>query len=147
MSRVFASTVLAVSCWVAGVSLASAATVSPQSGEVLANSGTGFTLVSATTELKAGGQLLVRPGGSAVIQYENGCSLRVGSDRVWVIQDKPPCEPGRALDLTARMNGGSLKDSPEAPAAFPWLVVPVIGGGIVACVIYCGGDDDKPASP
>src|SRR5262245_36160030 len=104
---------LASGALVAGTALVDAATVTRQSGDVLANDGRGFIAVSAPVELAAGGQILIRPGGSAVIRYANGCMITVGSERVWVIQDKPPCEPGRAIDLTHRMNGGSLKDTPE----------------------------------
>jgi hypothetical protein len=138
-----------VAC-VAGASLAEAATVSRQSGEVLANSGGGYVAVATTAELPPGAQLLVRPGGSALIQYANGCSLLVGAERIWVIQENPPCEKGRSVDLTGRMGDGmSTKDTPqEQPQDHKWIIPGLLlAGGAAAAIILTTKDDDDPSSP
>jgi hypothetical protein len=145
MSKVLRGSAAAFCSLMAGLGTAAAATVSPLAGEVLVNHGSGFKAASAPIEVLPGGQVMVRPGGSAAVSYGNGCTIKVDAGRIWSIQDKPPCEGDRAIDLTARMNGGSLKDSPEPVADHRWLVVPLIGGGIVACAILC--NDNDPSSP
>ncbi len=140
-----------------GLCAADAATISPVSGEVLVNKGDGFVAISSGAELAPGGQLMVRPGGVAVISYASGCTVQVGAGRIWVVQDNPPCTEGnRSIDFTGRMNGGSLKDSPVVEEERRYDLGPIIwagvlAGGITAIVIGVTHDHDhdhgRPISP
>jgi hypothetical protein len=102
-----------------GSSPISAATVSGQEGTVLVNKGDGFIPITSDAELAPGGQIMVQPGGSALITYASNCTIRVGAGRVWTVQEAPPCAEGNTfIDFTGRMNQGSLKDGP-APTLGP----------------------------
>jgi hypothetical protein len=113
----------AVAALLYGASPISAATVSGQDGTVLVNKGDGFIPITSDAELAPGGQIMVQPGGSALITYASNCTIRVGAGRVWTVQEAPPCAEGNTfIDFTGRMNqqGGSLKDGPA----------PILGPGI-----------------
>jgi hypothetical protein len=123
---------------------AEAATVSGQGGTVLVSSGDAFVPLSGSTELAAGGRVMVRPGGTAIINYGN-CTVRVGSG-FWLVQEAAPCAPGTTeIDFSTKMSGGALDPPPPPPPRHDLLV---IGGGIVAtCVFIWCRHNDKPASP
>jgi hypothetical protein len=118
-----------------------AATVSGPSGAVLVNEGSGFVPLSGSGDVAPGARVMVNPGQVATITYADGCSVKVGSGRVWVIQPGNPCPNGsREIDLTGRMNDGmgSLKDSPpEASYSHDGLLIAgAVGGGIlIGCVV------------
>lgn len=127
-----------------------AATVSSQSGEVLVNDGTGFEPIGSSVDAAIGSQIMVRSGGVALITYSSECAVRVGSERIWVIQDKAPCTDGaRLLDFTGRM--GVESDTTPSPAIDSGTLVVggLVVGGVVGAVILLSDDDDdyKPASP
>jgi hypothetical protein len=116
----------AVAALLYGSSPISAATVSGQNGTVLVNKGDGFVPIASDAELAPGGQIMVHPGGSALITYASNCTIRVGAGRVWTVQEAPPCTEGNTfIDFTGRMNQGSLKDGP-APAP---ILGPASGAG------------------
>jgi hypothetical protein len=76
-----------------------AATVSSESGTVLISNGSGFVPIEGNTEAPAGAQVMVQPGGIALIVYSGGCTVRVGPGEVRVVEEKPPCSPARAADI------------------------------------------------
>lgn len=90
-------TSLAFVAFVAGVSFSlpsQAATVGSIEGEVLVNRGDGYRPVKGTlNNVSAGTQLMVRPGGSALIRYSDSCAVRVPAG-VWAVDDAPPCADG-----------------------------------------------------
>jgi hypothetical protein len=99
--------------WLSGPCATSAATVTPESGAVLVNSGKGFIKVSSDVEYRPGARVMVRPGGSAVIGYGSGCSVRVKPGRIETIRDTPPCDLALGLDCS----GVSMKDAPTECAS------------------------------
>jgi hypothetical protein len=132
--------------------LAEAATVSRESGEVLVNQGGGFVALNAPAELAPGTQVMVSPGGSALIAYAGDCTLRVGSGRVWTVQSKAPCEGGKLVDLTRRMNQQTEEGGTGINGGTLLVGGLVIGGGVAAAILLSGGDDDgnnqnPPVSP
>jgi hypothetical protein len=133
---------------------ASAATVTSEGGTILASTGDGFQPIQASMELPPGARVMVKSDGLATIAYGGNCTVRVGPG-LWLVQDKVPCQDGAAvIDFTGRMSDGmpgSLKDGPPPPPPprdYSLLLGGVFVGGIVACIVWCGNDDDnKPASP
>jgi hypothetical protein len=144
----------AVAALLYGSSPVSAATVSGQDGTVLVNKGDGFIPITSDAELAPGGQIMVQPGGSALITYASNCTVRIGAGRVWTVQEAPPCAEGHTfIDFTGRMNqqGGSLKDGP-APTLGPEigagefvLFAPAIATGAAALAVNLSNrDKDDP---
>lgn len=113
-------------------SVSYAARVNSLQGEVLVNSGNGFKPVaSASGDLKPGSQVMVRPGGSAMITYASSCSVRVPSG-VWAVQPAAPCVAGTdMIDFTTRMNQGA---PPPADGGIDTTTL-VVGGLVVAGVV------------
>jgi hypothetical protein len=139
-----------------GCGVVSAATVSGPPGAVLVNDGKGFVSLSGSRDLAPGARVVVNQGQVATITYSDGCSVKVGSGRVWEIQPGNPCPNGaREIDLTGRMNDGmgSLKDSPApAEASRDGLLIGVggvvVGGGlIIGCIVDWCNENSKSASP
>ncbi len=119
---------------------ASSATINTVQGEVLINQGDGFQPLKSAADLKAGSQVMVRPGGSATITYASTCSVKVPSG-IWAVQSAPPCEAGTNLvDFTTRMNQ-------EAPPPTDDTTVLIIGGivvaGAVGAAILLSQDDSS----
>lgn len=126
---------------------AGAATVGDLQGEVLINEGSGFQPLkgAANANLKPGSQIMVRPGGSALITYASNCSVRVPSG-VWAVQSAPPCEAGtNVIDFTARMN----QATPPPENADPTTPL-LIGGALVAAGVGVAiglSQNEGPSSP
>jgi hypothetical protein len=70
---------------------AAAATVSPMAGEVRVGSGHGFQKINAPTEVAAGAQVVVSPGGLASIAYAGNCVVSAHPASITVIEKQPPC--------------------------------------------------------
>ncbi len=116
--------------------VATAAVVSPLSGEVRVSTGQGFQKIAAPTVVAAGGQVMVSPGGSATIAYAQDCVVPVKPFGLSVIQTEPPCRkfpppshfgfeemavtPGDAAGDTygfaPKVSGEEKKTSSEEPA-------------------------------
>jgi hypothetical protein len=124
-----------------------AATVSNEGGSVLVSKGKGFSPIASHAEVAPGSQVLVRPGGLAVITYADNCAVRVGSG-VWLVQDAPPCADGATLiDFTGRMN--QQAEPPPLPGIDPAVVVGgvIVAGAIGLAVVLSQNQNDRPASP
>ena len=101
---------------VAGVVFADgvgAAAVGSIEGDVLVNRGDGYRSVKGTLpNLPAGTQLMVRPGGSAVITYSGSCAVRIAAG-VWSVNEQAPCADGRDfIDFTGRADRPVLDTRP-----------------------------------
>jgi hypothetical protein len=151
---------IALSVALFGSLSAGAATVASQAGTVLISKGDGFAPIGAEAEIAAGGRVMVRPGGVALITYASDCSVRVGSG-LWLIQEKSPCTNGTTLiDFTGRMNqqppaqdppqDPPPEEPPPAPGINPTVLVlggVAIAGGVGLAIVLSQNSDNNPASP
>jgi hypothetical protein len=122
-----------------GGGAANAATVYPESGAVFANNGDGFVRINSAIQAQPGAQVLTRPGGSATINYDGACVVRVGPGELKLVESTAPCT-----------TTGSLKDAPVVAEEKTDLTPLVIGGALAATVVgitTSQGGGDKPASP
>lgn len=147
-----------VACYVSSTSLAAAdaTTVHPQGGEILIDNGTGFAVISTATKLVPGDRFMVRPGGTALITYAKNCSVRVGSGRVWMVQENPPCAAGdTSIDLTGRMNQSGLGHNSAYVLNSPGSAAGGLATGSVPTATSVWNNEnagrswpaDRPASP
>ena len=95
---------------------AGAATVGTIEGDVLVNRGDGYRSAKGTIpNVPAGTQLMVRPGGSAIITYSGTCAVRIAAG-VWSVNEQAPCADGRDfIDFTGRADRPVLNTRPAPP--------------------------------
>ena len=119
------------------VTNAHATVLSNIKGAVSVNSGNGFQPASIGSALAPGDR--VRTGdGSASILYDNGCSTRVGPQKVAIVFSEPPA-----------CNVGGLKDGvamtpAEPPAEAPLLGGLLVVGGAIGLAAALAGHGEKP---
>ena len=82
---------LALVSIVAGTATASAAVVSPMGGDVRISTGQGFHPIAVPTEIAAGGQIMVGPGGAASIAYSAACVVPASPAAITVVASRPAC--------------------------------------------------------
>ena len=126
--------------------------VTIERGNVLLNQGEGYAPVTSSAPVAPGNRILVRPSGSAIINYGSNCSVRIGAHSVWTITHKVPCRPGQR---TVDMQIGRMHQQAAPPATLGTTGMIAIGAAAagIGWGIYSTtkGHDDitqpPPASP
>ena len=91
--RPFLSAV-AVGCALMVASPTWAATVEPGFGDLTINHGQGFKPVTSRINANVGDAVMVGPGGSATVVYEDGCKVDIRPGAVTTIAPLSPCASG-----------------------------------------------------
>ena len=78
-------------CW--------AAIVEPGQGKSMINEGQGFKPITGSTNAKVGDSVMVGPGGTATITYDDGCKVRVQPGAVARITPLSPCTSGTKPEI------------------------------------------------
>lgn len=88
---------------------ATTATVDPSHGDVLVNRGNGFDQIKRPVKVKVGNSVMVGPGSSAVIAYNDGCTVNVEPGTVKTVAPISPCASGSsaATDPSYAQNQGN----------------------------------------
>jgi hypothetical protein len=136
-----------------------AATVSSESGTVLISNGDGFVPIAGSVQLAPGGQVMVRPGGMALITYSSDCAVRAGPGRIWAIEAKAPCAKTSIVQSVALQpdlpsDGGSpapTQPLPNSPASQQLDDTVLLLGGVAIAtglgIVIAQDHHDRPASP
>jgi hypothetical protein len=91
---------LSIGCAVLVASPSWAATIEPGSGELTINQGQGFKPVTSHSNANVGDSVMVGPGGSATVVYDDGCRATVKPGAVVTITPLSPCASGsNAADM------------------------------------------------
>jgi hypothetical protein len=85
---------VAIGCAVLVASPSWAAIVEPGIGDLTINNGQGFKPVSSRVNANVGDSIMVGPGGSATLVYEDGCKVDVRPGAVTTIAPLSPCASG-----------------------------------------------------
>jgi hypothetical protein len=85
---------LSIACAVLAASPSWAAVVEPGVGNLTINQGQGFKPVTSQVNTNVGDSVMVGPGGSATIVYEDGCKVNVKPGAVTTIAPLSPCASG-----------------------------------------------------
>jgi len=83
-----------LSCVALAASPCLAATVEPGQGSLSINHGQGFQPVGGPVTAQVGDSLMVAPGGTATVLYDDGCKVAVQPDGVTTIAPLSPCASG-----------------------------------------------------
>jgi hypothetical protein len=110
---------LSNSTW-GGVSFA--ATIEPVQGNLSVNQGQGFQPITSRVDVNVGDTLMVGPGGSATVTYDDGCTVKVQPGAVTTIAPLSPCASGS--------NAQNGPDDYWLPLGFSLLVVGI--GTVIA---------------
>src|SRR5271166_4334858 len=85
---------LSIGCAVLVASPSWAAMIQPGLGDLTINQGQGFKPVASRTDANVGDAVMVSPGGSATIVYDDGCKVDVRPGAVTTIAPLSPCASG-----------------------------------------------------
>ena len=85
---------VAMSCAVLAASPSWAAIVQPGIGDLTINRGHGFKPVTNSVNANVGDSVMVGPGGTATVVYDDGCKVDVRPGAVTTIAPLSPCASG-----------------------------------------------------
>jgi hypothetical protein len=85
---------VSIGCAVLVASPSWAATVEPGVGNLTINQGQGFKPVTTTANANVGDSVMVGPGGSATVVYDDGCKVDIRPGAVTTIAPLSPCASG-----------------------------------------------------
>ena len=85
---------LSIGCAVLAASPSWATMVQPGFGNLTINQGQGFKPVAAAVNANVGDSVMVGPGGSATIVYDDGCKVDVRPGAVLTVAPLSPCAAG-----------------------------------------------------
>lgn len=112
-------------CWAMLLSSSTwAATLQPGSGQLSVNQGQGFQPVDSRIDANAGDSVMVGPGGSATLVYDDGCKVDVQPGAVATVAPLSPCASGSYAQSNNDPDYGAL--------IMGVVVLGAIGGGIYA---------------
>ncbi len=83
-----------VCCAMVLSSSAWAATVEPGQGNLLISQGQGFQPVNSRIDANVGDSVMVGPGGTATVVYDDGCTVNVQPGGVTTVAPLSPCASG-----------------------------------------------------
>jgi hypothetical protein len=143
---------IVLGCAVLAATPSWAAVVEPGYGDLTINQGQGFRPVAAAVNANVGDSVMVDPGGSATIVYEDGCKVNVRPGAVTTIAPLSPCASGsNAADMGVPRAGVP----PAGPAyqqddTWGWIIggtLFAIGIGIAAYEASKSNGTTTPVKP
>jgi len=117
---------LSIGCAVLAASPSWAAVVQPGFGNLTINQGQGFKSVTSASNAHVGDSVMVGPGGSATIVYEDGCKIDVRPGAVVTIAPLSPCAAG---------SNAYNPNCPPGSPGYPDCGQPDWGGVTIAAIL------------
>jgi len=111
-----------------------AATLEPGQGNLFVSQGQGFQQVNSRIDTNVGDSVMVGPGGSATIVYDDGCKVDIQPGSVTTIAPLSPCASGsnaQNYDLVTTLVFGAV----------------VVGVGVGVGIVASQTASATPASP
>jgi hypothetical protein len=127
-----------------------AATIEPGQGDLSINQGQGFKSVNSPAAANVGDSVMVGPGGSATVVYDDGCRVLVQPGAVATIAPLSPCASGSyAADMGVPPPVAPQPVAEGNDALWGWVI-----GGAFAAALGVGAweatqdnGNSQPASP
>ena len=104
-------------------------------GPVKVDNGNGYVAVDSGTPVQPGSSVMVKPGGSGQIVYDDGCRVAVEEGYIVFVEPASPCVEAANAD-------GHV---PVGVADYALFVLPA--AAIIAGLVFLFNDDDKATSP
>ena len=104
-------------------------------GPVKVDNGNGYVAVDSGTPVQPGDSVMVKPGGSGHIVYDDGCRVAVEEGYIVFVEPQSPCVGEASAD-------GGL---PAGVGDYALFVLPA--AAIIVGLVFLFKDDDKAASP
>jgi hypothetical protein len=141
---------LSIGCAVLVASPSWAAVIEPGSGNLTINQGQGFKPITGRANGNVGDSVMVGPGGTATIVYDDGCRVKVRPGAVATIAPLSPCASGS--------NAADMGVPPAAPPpvgyqetdTWGWIIggtLFAVGIGVAAYEASKSNGTTQPASP
>lgn len=142
----------AVGCAILVASPSWAATIEPGLGDLTINQGQGFKPVSSAANANVGDSVMVGPGGSATVVYEDGCKVDIRPGAVITIAPLSPCASGSNAQSYNRCPIGP-DGRPHCDDDWGWAIGGLLLAGGLGIAIWRASEGNgtttpvKPASP
>jgi hypothetical protein len=145
---------LALGCTVLAASPAWSAVLEPGFGDLTINHGQGFKPVTSAANANVGDSVMVGPGGSATIVYEDGCKVDVRPGAVMTIAALSPCASGSNAQGPPNSYYPGCKIGPDGrpyDCGSDWagwaIAALLFGGGLAAFFIEANKNNGTTNSP
>jgi len=132
--------VLCIGCAMLIANPSWAITVEPGSGQLSINQGKGFKPVKHRINANVGDAVMVGPGGTATVVYDDGCKINVQPGAVITIESLSPC-----ASASNAAQGSWVCDALQV-CVF-WVAYAVVGSIIGYQISQIHGPTTKPSSP
>ena len=135
---------LSIGCAVLVASPSWAAIIELGYGDLTINQGQGFKPVTNRSSANIGDSVMVGPGGSATLTYEDGCKLNVQPGAVVTVAPLSPCASG-----SNAQTGPNYYPDRDNDALWGWVVggLAAVGLGIAIWQASKDHGNTQPASP
>ena len=114
--------------FILATTMAHAATVYPITGKIMINQGNGYKEITRMTELKQGDIVMAKPGGTAKLNYSDGCSIQVKTGAIVNVGAQSPC--ASQASQQGQMIQTQAAPVPAPPAELPVEPLGAAGGGL-----------------
>lgn len=139
-------TAIAIGCAVLVAGPSWAATIEPGSGDLTINQGQGFKPAKTQTRANIGDSVMVGPGGTATIVYDDGCRVNVQPGAVATIAPLSPCASGsNAADMGVPAATGP--NYYQQNDSWGWAVGALVFGGALAGAIILASKKNGTTAP
>jgi len=144
--------VLSIGCAVLAASPSWAAVIEPGVGDLTINQGQGFKPVTTRASANVGDSVMVGPGGSATVVYDDGCKLTIRPGAVLTIAPLSPCASGsNAADMgVPRTAAPPAGPGYQQDDTWGWIIggtLFAVGIGVAAYEASKSNGTTQPVSP
>lgn len=153
----YVARILATALSLVSLASANAATLQVSSGSASVNNGQGFRTVATGSSVNAGDKIMIPPGASGQIVYENGCASPAPAGGIVTVGTAEQCAANRGSQQPTQQTGQSQTGPGEPPpgdtpggGGFSAASIAIglgVAGGVGAAIFIATQGNDKKGSP
>ena len=117
-------------------------------GNVLVSRESGLAAAAEATRLPEHARVITTARSSAIVQYDNGCEVRLKENQRFEVEIDKPCAAlvAQAQSIIMEPAGAALAGA-SAGAVLFWSAVPALGGAAIGLKIISDDRRKAPLSP